>query len=186
MTVKEIIIKSATLIGREDIVNYLTDEQNSVPEQTIKAVDVMIRLLNLVINELACSFIPMVCCENLSSQNKKILYTQLTHSPLEILNAYDDNGNDVLITATYSFAKVGADNVELRYSYFPQSVGLEDSVGYTERDVPSRVLAYGLCAEFAVSQGCFKDAVCWHERYADSIAELCAPKNVKIKRRKWL
>jgi len=42
-----------------------------------------------------------------------------------------------------------------------------------------------LSAEYAITQGCFKDAVMWHKRYADGVALLCEPKNSKIKERVW-
>ncbi len=186
MTVKEIIKNSATQIGREDIVGFLSDNQADVSEQTLGAVNVMVRLLNLVINELACSYVPMITVERRNATNGKLLLSQLSKSPREIINAYDTNGNPCLKEVTYSFIKVSADTVDVEYAYFPQTVTLNDNVGYEEKDIPSRVLAYGLCAEYAVSQGCFKDAVCWHDRYADAIAELCSPKNAKIKRREWL
>ncbi len=186
MTVKEILINSSTLIGREDVVKYLNGDDDNATEQTLNAVDVMVRLLNLVINELACSFIPMIRLERKTAVNGVINYSDLQFSPLEILKVYDQSGNDRLLSVEHSFARVNGQDVNIEYAYFPPKVSLEDNVGYSEKDLPSRVLSYGLCAEYAISQGCFKDAVMWHDRYADAIAEICAPKNAKIKRRNWL
>ncbi len=184
MTVKEILIKSATLIGREDVVSYLANDAEA-SEATVNTVNIMVRLLNLVVNELASSFVPMIATERISAVDRKISYATLSNNPREILNAYGAFGSDCLLKVTHAFAVVGEDAVDLEYSYFPPQLTLTDDVGYFERDIPSRVIAYGLCAEYAVSQGCYKDAVCWHERFCGGIAEFCPPKNKKIKGRNW-
>ncbi len=186
MLVKDIIKKSATLIGREDVVKYLNDELDNPTENTTSTVDVMVRLLNLVVNELAGSFIPLIITESVSASGGKVYYSDLSHSPREILKAFDGQGKDRLISVGHTFARVGCSQVEIEYSCFPSEVTVEDSLAYSEKDVPLRVLCYGLLAEYSISQGCFKDAVLWHDRYADAITELCKPKNVTVKRRNWL
>ncbi len=185
MLVKDIIKNSATLIGREDVVSYLDGEEENASETTVNTVDVMVRLLNLVVNELAGSFIPLIVRESVSANGGKIYYSSLNYSPREILGAFDGVGKNRLLSIENTFARVDSSVVEIEYSCFPNAFTLNDSLAYQEKDVPSRVLSYGLLAEYAISQGCFKDAVLWHDRYADAITELCKPKNVNIKRRNW-
>ena len=185
MTVKDIIKISATQIGREDVVDYLDGKTTSASEQTVKDVDRLLRLCNLVINELACSFIPMRITQTLNSEDGKVYYENLNFNPLEILAVYDSNGKDVMGKVYSRFVTVTEKRVTVEYSCFPPKYQLEDEIGYTPDQIPERVLSYGLSAEFAISEGCFKDAVMWHDRYADAVYNLCKPKNQTVKKRVW-
>lgn len=185
MTIKEIIKNTATMIGREDIVKCLESNVDYQSQALKDNVNTLVKLANLVINELACSFVPMVTVEKISAQDGKVYYTSLSNNPLKIIGIYDNYGNDVLKKITATFAMVSASEVLVEYSFFPKTYALEDNVGYQEKDVPMRVLCYGLCAEFALSMGCYKDAVMWHGRYEDGLVEFYKPSNSKIKRREW-
>ena len=185
MTIKEIIKNSATMLGREDIVKCIelnVDYQTQVLKDSVST---LTKLANLVINELACSFVPMSTVEEKTATGGKIYYTSLSNNPLKIIGVYDRNGNDVLKKITATFIMVSSNDVLVEYSYFPKTFGIEESIGYQEKDVPMRVLCYGLCAEFALSMGCYKDAVMWHGRYEDALVEFYKPSNSKIKRREW-
>lgn len=186
MTVKDIIYITATIIGREDLISYFEGKTEKPKDCTIETIDVMVRLCNLVVNELACSFVPLKKKQKLKASNGKIYYTSLEFSPLSIIKATSSTGSNSLIRVDSEYVVVKDDFVILEYSYFPKQLSLESDVGYLESDVPARVLAYGLASEYAISQGCFKDAVMWHKRYADSISNICAPKNHVVKERVWL
>ncbi len=186
MVVKEIIKKAATLIGREDVVEYLNDANANPSEKTVQTVDVMVRLLNILVIELAGSFVPMIVTERCTAINGKVYYDTLKYRPKEILKAFDLLGNDKLLGVEHTFARVGATNVDLEYSCFPPTVDINGKLNYKEKDITSSAIAYGLLAEYSISQGCFKDAVMWHDRYADSINEQCKPRNAVIKRRNWI
>ncbi len=184
MTIKDIIIASATAIGREDIVEYLNEKNDS--EELAKVVDKMTRLANLVINELACSFIPMVTSERLKAENGRVYYTSLKNNPLQILAVINDNGGNSLGEIFSHFITVKDEYVTVEYSCFPPEYELNDEIDYRENQISKRALSYGLSAEFAISEGCFKDAVLWHDRYADAVYSSCKLKNAQIKKRAWV
>ena len=185
MTVKDIIQTMATQIGRDDIVACL-DDSTSASEDALKTVDRLVKLCNLVINELATSFIPMRITDKLIAQNGKIFYDKLSNNPYEILSVYDKNGVNAMGKVYSKFVTVSSDEVYVEYSCFPPEYALEDEIGYTEAQVGKRILAYGLSAEYAISEGCFKDAVMWHDRYADAVYTICRPANKNTKKRAWL
>ena len=186
MTVKEVIKIASTLVGREDVVNYVDGKTEKVSEQTVEDAEVLTRLVNLVINELACSFIPLIKTQQMYTSDKKVYYKNLSKNPIQILNVYNSNGASVMGKVNYDYVQVFDNYVTVEYSYFPSQYALEDAIEYEERNLPSRVLAYGVIAEYSIIQGCYKDAIMWHKRYEDSIAEICLPKNSKIKARAWI
>ena len=185
MTVKDIIETMAIQTGRDDIVQTLKDPDNA-NEEGLQTIEKLVKLCNLVINELATGFIPMCITDSITAENGKISFERLSHNPYEILAVYDDNGVDVLGKVFSKFITVLTDKVNVEYSCFPPEYSLEDEVGYDETQVSKRVLSYGLCAEFAICEGCFKDAVMWHDRYADAVYKICKPTNKTTRKRAWL
>lgn len=181
MTVKEIIKTSATLLGREEVVKYIDGGQGDA--DTLSKVNVLTRLINLVINELAGSFIPMIKSEEISVLNDKIYYKDLSENLLNIVSVTDMHGNEISYEKKHEYIAVNLKNAIVEYEYLPANYGLEDSVGYEENQVSSRVLAYGLAAEFCITEGAFDEAVMWHKRYADGIERLCIPSSRSIKGR---
>ena len=186
MTIKDIIKITATIIGREDVVEYLENKTATPSQEVINTVDVMKRLANLVINELACSFIPMKKLETQAVKDGKVFYKDLSFNPLVILNAYDVNGNKLSMIVKNTHIQIDSDRAQIEYTYFPPDYTIDQVIGFQEKDVSARVLAYGLAAEYAITQGCFKDAVMWHKRYADCVYLATSPKNSTIKERLWV
>ena len=74
--------------------------------------------------------------------------------------------------------------VLVEYEYAPDKVGLDDEICYMEKDVPVRVIAYGVAAEYCITEGDFDQAVMWHKRYTDAISDICVPKNTRAAKRK--
>ena len=77
------------------------------------------------------------------------------------------------------------ENLVVEYQYSPTNYALEDEIGYTEKDISSRVIAYGVASEVCIIEGEFEQAVMHHKRYVDEIALLTMPKNAMIKQRSW-
>lgn len=184
MTVKEIIKKSATLSGREDIADCLSKDDAVSTEETFSAIDVMVRLLNMVISELSASFIPMITIESVSAK-ATLKLDSLDKKVIEILKAYDQNGNEVAFTTGYDHIKVSSPIAKIEYRFHPDTYALNDEIDYKERDIPEAVIAYGLAAEFALSEGDFDRACSLHDRYVEGVHAICKPKNSTIKARSW-
>ena len=85
-----------------------------------------------------------------------------------------------------SYLLTNAYKCVVEYEYAPKNYGLDDDIGYTEQDISLSALAYGVTAEYCITQGLFEQAVMHHKRFVDNVAEICLPKNKKIKSRSWL
>ena len=183
MTVKEIMQQACTLSGREDMVDYLA-LNGSATEDTILAVNVMVRLLNMVVSELSASFIPLITEEYISATDK-VTYADLSKNAIEIIKVYDQQGLEIPFSVHYDHVKISRPCSSIKYKYTHTTYGLEDTLDYTEKDIPSAVLAYGLSAEFALSEGDFDRACSLHDRYVEGVHAICKPKNRKTKERAW-
>ncbi len=183
MSIKEILKNAALLLGRDNVIDYCNGV--TVNDDTLRTVNNMTGLINLVLSELACTYIPMVKRETVSASNGKIYYKDLTENALKILGVYNTSGGEVYFKQNAQYLTVNANSVVVEYEYSPSNYGFDDEIGYQEKDVSARVLAYGLCAEFSISEGKFDQAVMWHKRYVDALSEICVPKNSHVKERRW-
>ncbi len=186
MTVKEILSVCATCIGREDVVEYLKDPRSDgVGKDTVSAVSTMVRLLNIVLTELASSYIPMFISEKITTENGRFNLSNLCESALEIEKIFDDYGNEISYKISGEYVYLGSGIATVKYKYIPKNYDLEDQIGYTEKDVSKMTLACGLSAEFSISEGDFEQAVMWHKRFVDGVSSVCLPKSTKTKSRYW-
>ncbi len=186
MTIKDVLIMSASMLGREDVVDYLNGKLQDVGEDTEPTVNLLVNLLNLVISELSATFIPMIKTEKVAISSGKIFYSNLKENAIRIIKVYDNNGNEMSIKQTAEYIAVSGTSATVEYEYSPANYGLSDVIGYTPKEVGVSTLAYGLNAEYSISRGNFEEAVMWHRRYVDSVSELRKVKNVTIKERSFV
>lgn len=186
MKVKEVIRTVALLLNREDVIEYLDSGVAQEGSDTVKTVNVLVELLNLVVSELSSTYIPAVKSERVSLYNGKVNYSVLSEQVLKILHVIDDNGKEIDFTQYNEFFTFGCPSATVEYEYLPKVVGIDDELCYSESKIEKRVLSYGTLAEYAITEGEFDEAVMWHKRYVDGVEAICLPQNKKVKRRRWV
>lgn len=185
MTIKEIIKTTATLLNREDLKKYVNGQSYSAESDTAKAIERLIELANLVINELSLSFVPMVKSESVNANSEKVYYSSLNENAISVLEVLDAFGNSIDFTQSGEYFETVGYAKTVKYSFVPKKYSIDESIGYSEKDVSLRILAYGLSAEFCLTEGEFDLAVLFHDKYVESIKEICLPKNRISKKRSW-
>ena len=183
MTIKDIVKITATCLGRENVASYL--EKNEEKGDALNQVDVMTRCANLVINELACTFVPMVYREKVNFVDGKFVIENLSHNVIRILKVLDQYGESVHFETSSTSVLSSVDSGYIEYAYIPDNYGLTETIGYQESQVPARVIAFGTAAEFCLTESSFDESVIWHKKYMDALAEFMRPKNFNIKARSW-
>lgn len=186
MTVKEIVKTAASLLSREDVVGYLSGETDAAGEDTLPTINTLVTLINLVISELAGTYIPMVKREEVNADGGKVYYTSLKDTPLKIKKVFDNYGKEIFFSDNALYIEVNEKNVVVEYEFVPPNYGLDENIGYTEKDVSVGTLAFGLLAEYSICKCAFDEAVMWHKRYVDGVNATRKPKNVTTKKRSWL
>ena len=185
MNLKDVIKLSAVYLGRENVLKYLDGNLGSSHDVVMSQVDTLTRCANVVISELASTFIPLIKREKVVAINGKLYYSAFSETPLEILGMYDgEEQEEYKILPEYIEVKKTILTVE--YKYLPPNYGLTDEIGYSEQELPLRILAYGTTAEFCLTEKSFDESVMWRKRFSDAIAMMFAPKNRKIKQRSFI
>ena len=185
MKLKDVIILSAGLLGLNDVVSVL-DNKMAENEYTSPIIERLRTLSNIVTNELSSGYLPLERIDDVKVVNKKISLTALQKRPIKILQVFDYNGKSIEFTydATTIYLEE-VQNVKVKYNYVAENYKLTDDVGYTEQSISRVVLAYGVCAEYCLTERRFDEAVMWHQRFVDGVKNKIMPKNVKTSSRRW-
>ncbi len=187
MKISEIIKDSATLLAREDVVKYLSNKSTlNVTHETLETVNLLTRLSNLVIRELAEGLILMKKEVNVFGKTS-VNFAELGIEPLDIIAVYDENGNKLKFNkGAYGITANGSLIYKIVYSYLPNNYDLNDTVGEFEKSINSAVLAYGVCAEFCLVEARFDEAFMWNDKYVNGVHALIKPKNGRVKGRNFV
>ena len=185
MTVKEIVKHVATYLGKGEVIEYLDKGITHDNNLTKNAVLVLTGCVNTVLSELSQTYIPMVKEEKVKTINGEIKYSDLQERIVKIISIKDDYGDDV--NYKFSFDKIMPEKnqVNIKYNYQPSNYGLDDVIGYSEVEVPLRILSYGVCAEYLLIEGKFSESITYHSKYMNALSDHIFPKNSKIKERSW-
>ena len=183
MKIKNVIRISALLLNKPNVISHIDGKQTD--ENTIATVNAMLDLANLVINELASTYVPMIKNETVSIQSGKVYYTDLTERASRIISVTDLSGNDIAYKNDAKCVYVQSGNVIIQYEFFPRDYDLEQEFFFSKEQVTERILSYALCAEECLREARFDEAVSWHTRYVQEISLICCPKNSHIKQRRW-
>ena len=186
MKIIDIVKTTATLIAREDVVSYLTKNDNEPSLATLETVDLLTRLTNMVIRELAEGIIVMKKEVEVNGENS-VKFSSLGIEPLDILAVYDENGKELEFkTNTYGVSACGNLIYKVEYSYLPSNYDLSDMVGEFIKPVSANLLAYGVCAEFCLVEARFDEAIMWNDRYVNGVHLITKPKNGRVKGRNFI
>ena len=186
MKIKDIAKAVCTYLNKTEIIEYLDGTVLEPTQDVLTQVDILTRLTNLVINELACSYVPMTTLEKVTVRNGKIKIASLSKQALKINSVRDLNGNGLIFSAQGEYITTYGDAVEVEYTYLPENYGLEDQIGYLEAEVSLAVLSFGVCAEYCLTEWRFEEAVMWRERYVTALKTFTLPENKMMKGRDWL
>lgn len=186
MTVNDIIKKAAVLLNLKNVSDYLCGEVNDADEETLGTVSKMTNLTNLVLNELAVSYVPMKTTERKTVSDGKVLFSSLSKTPYKILGVFDTYGEKVFYTLCPTCIKTKENEVDILYSYVPSSYGLSDVVGYSENELSSRLIAYAVIAEYMLTVSAFDEAITWRKRFTLELEESLCPSSKNMKRRSFV
>ena len=185
MTIKDIIKTAAVYLNLTDVIGYLDGTTANPSSLTLAKTDTLTRLANLTVSELAASYVPMVCSENVETEDGKIVFSGLTNNITRILSVKNEFGQDAEFKIFPEYIKVFGGKYTVQYEYAPANYGLTDTVGFNVK-ITAALLGYGVAAEFCITEGRFEEAILWRKRYTYGVERVALPKSAAIKGRCWL
>lgn len=188
MTQKEIITLIAKWFNLSEILELeeFGGSTQNIPQATQKEIDGIIYCINLVVDELACDYFPLLHTQNISSSNGKIYYSQLEKTILKIFSLKDSNISvpyklfpdhisidyDSNFTLTYSFAPTA-----------PQSIS--GDLQLIGAQITPRLLAYGVAREYCIFNSLYEQADYYNSRFISAINTASKKRSIKWRKRRW-
>ena len=185
MKIKDIITATAALLNQHDIIEYLEETVSNPSAETLSKIDSEMRLLNLVLSELAAGYVPMIYKEEMTAENGKIEFSDLKYSATRILRVETASGEQACYVQHPSYIEIADGVYTVEYEHAPANFALEETVNMDGRILPS-LIAYGVAAEYCITQGRFEEAVMWRQRYSEGVERVVLPDCPTVKGRCWL
>ena len=182
MTVKEVIIEAAEMVGAEKVKPYIEDSVADGEKQA----NVLLRCFNIVENELALDYLPLKCEETFQTQTGAIDYDSLSKKAVRILSVKDESGNSVPFKTFPDKLKAQSGIVQVLYSYLPEEKTLSGESDFKTL-ASKRLFAYGVAAEYCLSCGLYEEAAVWDKKYKEAISAVYkAHPPRRIASRRWV
>lgn len=183
MKVKEIVCAAAGLLGKETVADYLSKENASAGTGVMNEVNSAVRLLNVLLCEIAGSYLPMIKKETPEVKNGKIYYADLSEKATRIREVLDDTGSPQFFAVHSEYVTPRSTPSAVIYEYLPPVYGLTDEIGEFEKSVSCAVIAFGLAAEICLAEGRYAESVMWRERFCVGLSAVVIPKCARAKSR---
>lgn len=184
MKVRDIIASALTLLGRAELASALS--AGAVAEGDKDTVDTLLYCFNAVEDELARNYIPLVCREELSSNDKKYYFFVFTHQPVRIKKILC-GGKEVEYGIYSDYIYVDAPTIDVEYEYVPNRKKIDGNSDFGDR-VGMYVLALGMAEEYSYINGEAEAGDIWKARYRDRIDDIQRelPECAHIPPRRWV
>ena len=187
MTVKEILILTAKLLGEKQIVNLLTKQTCDDLERVSEDKDILLSCYNATTEELALEYLPLEFCEEFSGvTDNKIYFSAFSKKPLKIVSVCDKMDNKVTYKIVNNYLFVERDNVKVTYEYRPAIQTEDDEAVFSDNVIGPFTLCYGIASLYCLQKGRHSDAEGFFEKYFSAIRSRIAEKRkIIIPARSW-
>ena len=183
MTVKEILLESANLLGVGEAVSARLDGSTDVGE---KETGVLLQCFNLVENQLATEYFPLKCEETVETQTGAIYFKDFKRSILRVMKVEDRFGGSLSYKLFPEYLKTEAGRVCVTYCYSPEEKSV-DGVSDFDALVTKRTFAYGIAAEYCMACGLYEESAVWERKYKNAIEAAYRMKPTKtLASRRWV
>ncbi len=187
MKVKDILLLTATILNRKDLVSFYNLDVSDDYLKSQEDSDILLSSYNILIEEIATETLKLNYLEKLTVNDGVLSYANFKYNPIQIISVKNDKMQDVNYKILPTEIITDESEVYCEYSYVPALKGLEDDCEIVGAFIPKTTLAYGIASEFCLIKGMFEEASVWHQKYVNGLTKLVKPKKCKkLNVRKWL
>lgn len=187
MTVKDVVIRSLRLLGREDIVERLSSGEGITDTEQSAVVATLVYCFNAVEDELARNYFPLVTTQYLAGAAGRFYFKNLSFQPVSVL-AVSENGKKIDFEVEPNYFTADASYVSVEYEYTPSKRDLTGDCAYDGSIVGETLEAVGILSEFCLINGEIEAAKLWESRYRTEVdrARKKLPPSDRIPPRRWV
>lgn len=197
MKLREIIKLSAIMLSLDDVLECeeLYDESYDILKENEiiasgnsveKNLNLMIRCFNLVYNEIATDYLPLVTIENINITTGNFDLKNLENHFYKLIKLEDKHGNNVKFDIYDNILYVKNGEYKVVYCYIPEKVTLNSEVNNFNGKIVDRVFAYGLNKEYCFISGLYSEAESYKTKFEESLKSASSlKKDIKLPHRRW-
>lgn len=188
MTVKNIIKNVCVFLQKDELLELTTFGGAVAPTETqSKDLNHLVRCLNLVYNEIASDYIPLLNKETFIPENGRVYYSDFSKKLLDIKKVEDKFGYKTNYKLFPDYLETIDGEIKITYSYEPEEISsIDDSIESFSEKITERVVAYGVAMEYCFICGLHDDASIWEKRFKDGILISARKKSeIRLPRRRW-
>lgn len=185
--IKNILIKCAELVNREDIVSSLKSANTINEIKNNSTQSDVIRLLsyyNFIIESIFENYISIEKFEKLTSdENNRIYYSDFENTPVKIKSVLNTAKHKTHYSIQSTFITTNAQNSEffINYSYTPNEIkDLNDEINYP-KIFSDKIICYGIVSEFLASKDQFEKSEYWKNRFLYELFKFKTKKERRLK-----
>ena len=183
MKVKEVILKACDFIDKQELASaikeglVLTEQQQALKEN-------LLAYFNLVREEIANEFQPIMQTEKFIVKNFKLSFSEFSSQVQDIYSIRDKFGRNVNYKIFDGYIFVCGREVEVIYSSKAENLPFD---GEFSSNLPERIFAYGIAREYFFLNNLYDDANVWEGRFKGALSIMLRRKSeVKIPQRRWI
>lgn len=189
MTTKQVLENAAIFLGKEELLDcaYFTNSNEEISEDVKKDLDLLLKCLNFIVNEISTDYLPILKQKQVTFTNNEFDIKELDTNIYKIIKVEDKFGKNIKFK--YIQGKINANviNAVVTYSAFATKCDLDGDVEDFNGIMPDRVLAYGTAMEYSFINSLYDDATIWESRYKNALLVLSQKKhNMVMPKRRWL
>ena len=188
MKAKDIIKNVCMYLGKEDILqsNIFKDGgQEPEPFATLE-VDKMVECLNLINEEIAFSYLPIIKEKEIKLKNGEIEVKDIDENIMEIIGIKTKLGKNVKYRYANNKIVCLATNVIVRYKVYPEKVTIDSLSEEFGGLLSERIIAYGVASEYCYLEMLYDDATVWESRFKNALLFSSRKKGeIVLKKRVW-
>lgn len=175
---KDILIKCAEILGRDDIVSTLnsTDVLDSVQDAYIQQdISKLISYFNFTVNSICEHYLELKDVDRVKSNHEgKIFYHDFHHYPIKINQVCDQNKTPIHFQVYTNFIVTRNPNKlhYVTYRYVPKAILKLDDEVILPLKINDNVICFGVVSEFLASKGQYNQSQYWKDKFLLEVYKL--------------
>lgn len=192
MEVKDILKLAIIFLDKKELLDdeiFLTTlpENYISSEERTKQIEQLLLCFNLIYNEIARDYMPLMQKEEIEFVDDKFEYSNLQKVLLDVISLKTINGRNIKYKMYPSFISAKATQTVIEYAYEPDTLTIIDEIANFGGRIPARVFAYGIAMEYSFLSSQSTEALIWEQRYKEALLVIMRKKSeIKLPFRRWI
>jgi len=163
-------------------------EEITISTSTQSTIDELTACINLVIDEIACDYFPLLTTQVVTAKDYQIPYSDLDKQILRVF-AVKKYNSSIPYKSFPNHIKVDVNGeILLTYSYIPTTPKtIYDNLEVVGSPLTPRIVAYGVAREYCIFNSLYDQAEHYNARFTSAMENAMTKRSaIKLPKRRWM